>query len=123
MHELSIALCILDAVADESARRGGVRVGAVHVKVGPLSGVIKEALGPAFELAREGTDLEACRLVIEEVPVVIRCAACQADRAVRSVQEMCCPICGSPPAEILSGREMDIMAMEIFDDEHAAAPG
>ncbi len=123
MHELSIALCILDAAAEESQRRGGVRVAAVHVRVGPLSGVIKEALVPVFELAREGGDLADCRLVIEEVPVVIRCAACQADRAVPSVQEMCCPVCGSPPAEILSGREMDIVAMEIYEDEHAAAPG
>jgi len=123
MHELSIALCILDAAAEQSQLRGGVRIGAVHVKVGPLSGVIKEALGPAFELAREGTDLADCRLVIEEVPVVIRCAACQADRAVPSVQEMCCPVCGNPPAEILSGREMDITAMEIYEDEHAASAG
>ena len=123
MHELSIALCILDAVAEESARRGDVRVAAVHVKVGPLSGVIKQALGPAFELAREGTDQADCRLVIQEVPIVIRCAACAADRAVPSVQEMCCPACGAPPAEILSGREMDIVAMEIFDDEHAATAG
>jgi hydrogenase nickel incorporation protein HypA/HybF len=120
MHELSIALCILDAVAEESARRGGVRVGAVHVKVGALSGVIKAALGPAFELAREGGEFADCRLVVEEVPVVIRCAACQADRAVPSVQEMCCPVCGSAPAEIISGREMDITAMEIYENEHAA---
>jgi hydrogenase nickel incorporation protein HypA/HybF len=123
MHELSIALCILDAVAEESARRGGVRVGAVHLRVGPLSGVVKQALGPAFESAREGTELAECRLVVEEVPVVIRCDACDAERAVPSVQEMCCPVCGNPPAEIVSGREMDIIAMEIYEDEPTDPPG
>jgi hydrogenase nickel incorporation protein HypA/HybF len=118
MHELSIALCILDAVADEAQRRGGVRVEAVHVRIGPLSGVIKAALEPAFELAREGTDLETCRLVIEEVPIVVRCSTCQADRPVPGMQEMCCPICGGAPSEILSGREMDITAMEIYAHEY-----
>lgn len=123
MHELSIALCILDAVAEEAARRGDVRIGAVHVKVGPLSGVIKEALGPAFDLAREGSDFPECRLEIQEVPIVIRCHLCQADRVVPSVQQMQCPVCQSPPGEIISGREMDIVAMEIYENEQAASPG
>ena len=45
MHELSIALSILDLAAEEAGRRGG-RVVAVHLKLGPLSGVVKEALTP-----------------------------------------------------------------------------
>ena len=53
MHELSIALSLLDLVEEEAERRG-VRVAAVHVRLGPLSGVVRDALVSAFELAREG---------------------------------------------------------------------
>ena len=67
MHELSIALSILDFAAEEAERRGG-RVVAVHLRLGPLSGVVKEALLSAYELAREGTPLAAAALVVEEVP-------------------------------------------------------
>ena len=56
MHELSIALSIVDMAAEEAERQGG-RVVAVHLKLGPLSGVVKAALLSAYELAREGSPL------------------------------------------------------------------
>ena len=66
MHELSIALSILDLVEEESARRGNIRVEAIHVKIGALSGVVKEALVSAYELAAERTEFESCKLVVQE---------------------------------------------------------
>ena len=44
MHELSIALSIVEGVEAEAKARGIPRVVAVHLKHGPLSGVVKEAL-------------------------------------------------------------------------------
>ena len=43
MHELSIAMSIIELAQEESERRG-VHVSAVHLKLGALSGVVKEAL-------------------------------------------------------------------------------
>ena len=94
MHELSIALSILDLVSEEAVRQGG-RVAAVHLKLGPLSGVVKEALVSAYDLAREGTSLAQAELVVEDVPLVAYCPACAAERTLPA-QELCCPICGGP---------------------------
>ena len=44
MHELSIAMSILDVAREESEQRGGVRVEVIHLKIGALSGVVKDAL-------------------------------------------------------------------------------
>ena len=55
MHELSIALSIVDVAAEEAERQGGGRVVAVHLRLGRLSGVVKEALLASYELAREGS--------------------------------------------------------------------
>ena len=112
MHELSIALSILD-VAEEEAQRHGGRIAAIHLRLGPLSGVVKEALISAYDLAREGTSLARAELVVEEVPVAAYCPACAAERAPISVQELRCPACGSPTAEILRGRELEVVALEI----------
>jgi hydrogenase nickel incorporation protein HypA/HybF len=112
MHELSIALSILDVVAEEAERRGG-RVVAVHLKLGPLSGVVKEALVSAYGLAREGTALEQAELVVAEVPIVAYCPACAAECTLASVQELCCPTCGAPASEIVHGRELEVVALEI----------
>lgn len=113
MHELSIALSILDIAADEADRHGGALIEAIHVRVGPLAGVVKEALLSAFELAREGTPFAESRLVIEESPLVIFCTTCQSEQPAESVQAMRCALCHTPAAQLVSGQELIVTAMEI----------
>src|SRR5262245_43691008 len=115
MHELSIALSILDLAAEEAARRDGARVLAIHLRLGALSGVVKEALVSSYELAREGSPLAGCELVVEEVPVLAHCPACAELRAVVSARQLCCSECGAPTPEVVSGRELEVVALEIAD--------
>jgi hydrogenase nickel incorporation protein HypA/HybF len=112
MHELSIALSILDIASEEAERQGG-RVAAVHLRLGPLSGVVARALLSAYDLARENTPLAEAELVIEEVPVVAFCAGCDAEQIVPSVMDLCCPVCGVPTPDIRGGRELEVVALEI----------
>jgi hydrogenase nickel incorporation protein HypA/HybF len=65
MHELSIALNIVDLAVEEAGKRG-VRVEAIHLKLGALSSVVKETLIFSYEVASAGTVLENSRLVIEQ---------------------------------------------------------
>ena len=67
----------------------------------------------AYELAREATPLAGAKLVIEEVPLVVHCSVCAADRVAPSVQQLCCPVCGAPTSEVVSGRELEVCALEI----------
>jgi hydrogenase nickel incorporation protein HypA/HybF len=111
MHELSIALSILDLVAEEAERQTG-RVAAVHLKLGPLSGVIREALVSAYDLAREGTPFAQTNLLVQEVPLVAYCPTCAAEQTL-SEPVLCCPVCGGPTPRIVSGRELEVVALEI----------
>lgn len=115
MHELSIALSVLDAVEEQSRQRGGAHITAVHLKIGPLSGVVPRALQSAFELAREETDFADCQVRIEETPVLIRCPTCLTERAVESIQKMSCVVCGTATSDIVAGRELEVCAMEISE--------
>ena len=66
MHELSIALSLVDAVCEELPRLGpAASVRSVYVRLGPYSGVVAEALTSAFELAIAGSPIEGARLEIE----------------------------------------------------------
>jgi hydrogenase nickel incorporation protein HypA/HybF len=67
MHELSIALSMIEMASEEADRHGAARVTALHLKLGHLSGVVKEALTFSYEIACQGTVLEGSQLVIEEV--------------------------------------------------------
>jgi hydrogenase nickel incorporation protein HypA/HybF len=67
MHELSIAMSILDAAEEEAERNGGGVASAIHVRIGKQSGIVPGALLAAYELACENTSMAQCRLVIENV--------------------------------------------------------
>lgn len=112
MHELSIAMSIVDVAQEEAQARGG-RVNAVHLKLGQLSGVVKEALLFSYEMACQETELAGSLLIIEEVPVVVNCPNCRARRSIRSLQMFCCAECGTPTPEIIEGRELLVTALEM----------
>lgn len=99
--------------AEEAARRGGARVHAIHLKLGDLSGVVKEALRFSYAVACEGTPLEGSTLVIEDVPVVVYCPECRAETALASIQHFCCAACHAPTNEVVRGRELEVTALEI----------
>ena len=115
MHELSIAMSVLDVARAEAERQGGCRVEAIHVRIGALSGVVSQALQSAYELARENTEFANCRLVIEDVPVIGFCPVCQADREVPSLSLLCCAECGAALSALRQGRELQVSALEITE--------
>jgi len=113
MHELSIAMSMVEMATEEAARRGGAQVNALHLKLGALSGVVKDALLFSWDVACEDTPLAGSRLVIEEVPVMVYCPACQAERTLASIRQFFCPVCETPTPEILRGKELEVVALEI----------
>jgi hydrogenase nickel incorporation protein HypA/HybF len=112
MHELSIAMGIVDAALEESRQRG-LQVSAVHLRLGALSGVVKDALMFSYEVACQDTALQGSRLIVEEVPVVVFCPRCDQQRALSSIQSFACPECGAPTNDILQGKELEVFALEV----------
>ena len=66
MHELSIALSIIDIAEQELSRHDGQRVHAIRIRIGSYAGVAKEALDFSFGLACQGTAAEGSRLIVED---------------------------------------------------------
>lgn len=113
MHELSIAVSIIEIAENEAARRG-VRVQAVHLRLGPLAGVVKEALLSAYQLASENTSLAGTNLIVEDMPIAVYCPHCNQRRTLNSF-EFRCPECQMPTPEVLQGRELEIFALDVGD--------
>lgn len=113
MHELSIALNILSIVEEEAERLGATRIVAVHLQVGCLSGVVPDALRSAFEIVREGTCIAGSKLIIQEMPISINCPTCEAEQPIESIQNFRCQVCGTPGADVVGGRQLEICGLEI----------
>jgi hydrogenase nickel incorporation protein HypA/HybF len=106
-------MSIVEMAEEESENRGGARINAVHLKLGMLAGVVKDALLSSYEMACEGTGLQGSRLVIEELPIVVNCPKCLAPRTLISAQWFACPECKSPVSDVIQGRELQVFALEL----------
>jgi hydrogenase nickel incorporation protein HypA/HybF len=121
MHELSIATHLVE-IAVEAAEEAGVgRVDVVHLRLGALSGVVKEALLFCYELAAEGTLLAGSQLDIEDVPLTLSCRSCGAETQLAIGQAFVCPHCTATSLEILTGKELEIVSLECGDLAGAVA--
>ena len=117
MHELSIAVDLVE-IAENAARSAGAQaVDTVYLRVGVLSGVVKEALLFVYDSATKDTLLENSRLEIEDVPLVVYCPDCQRESELPSIQLLQCPHCGAYTADVRQGRELEIVSVEIRQDE------
>lgn len=114
MHELSIALSIVEGAAEEAQKHEGATVEVVHLKLGKFSGVVKDALLFSWEIATQGTRLENARLEIEEIPLVVFCESCGENKQPAAINNLVCPTCEKPTPEIISGRELQVTALEII---------
>jgi hydrogenase nickel incorporation protein HypA/HybF len=115
MHELSIAVDLVEICATEAERLGGVRIDAVRVRLGPLSGVVQESLLFCFDVAAAGTVIEGARLEIETEGVLVFCTACQDHRTLIDVQHRRCPVCNALCPEIISGDRLELIALSVVD--------
>jgi hydrogenase nickel incorporation protein HypA/HybF len=122
MHELSIAMAVVETVEDLAREQGGGPVEEIRLRVGSLAGVVPAALLFSFDVARQGTVLEAARLVVEEVPARARCAPCTADFAVAFPPCLRCPRCGGAEVELFAGRELELAGVSLAEPEPEPEP-
>lgn len=115
MHELSIARSIVETVEEHPAGTG-TRVSGVTVRLGALSGVDPRALEFAFGPATAGTSLAGARLVIEEVGAAVFCPRCRRERELPGIQRLRCPVCRTPTPQIVRGRELEILSLELEEE-------
>lgn len=118
MHELSIALNLVEIAEDAARAAHATRVSVVRLRLGEMAGVVKDALFFAYDIATQDTLLAGSRLEIEDVPLVIYCATCATERQLPSMQLFACPVCGMPSADVRQGRELEIVSLEIEQEEN-----
>jgi hydrogenase nickel incorporation protein HypA/HybF len=112
MHEMSIVQALIEAVDKELAAHPGAAVKTVRVRIGALRLVVPEMMQTCYAAATRDTPLAGTRLEIENVPAHARCRQCGSEFPVEE-DWFQCPQCRSLDGELLSGRELDLMSIEL----------
>jgi hydrogenase nickel incorporation protein HypA/HybF len=114
MHEVSIALSLLDIAKSYCEKEGYKGIESIGVKLWKASGVMSEALLFAFDAVKIGTIAEKAHLIIDEIPVSSFCNTCNNNFSVKETFVLSCPRCGDTSLRLETGRELDISEMEVF---------
>ncbi len=122
MHELAVCQALIEQVEGIARERLAQRVDTVCVSIGPLSGVEPRLLEQAFPVASAGTVADGASLVLDCLPVRVRCQQCdQVTDALPS--RLVCGNCGDWHTELVSGDELILSRVELLQsDSDSDAP-
>lgn len=112
MHEMSLMASMLEIIEDQARTEGFTQVTRVVLEIGRLSGVEPEAMRFAFDVGTAGSVAEGAELLMEETLGRARCPACGLETPVEAFYDPC-PACAKYPLEILAGRDMRIISLEV----------
>lgn len=108
MHELGIAMEIIDIVTEQAR---GARVRRIVLEIGTLTAVLPDAIRFCFDACSADTVVEGAKLETVEMPGRAQCRSC-GGQVISERPWGYCP-CGSLDLEWVSGMELTIRELEL----------
>ncbi len=111
MHEMTIAVNIVDIAVQTAQKAQAQKINKITVEVGALSGVVPESLEFCFGEACKGTMAENAELELIRIPAKAQCMSCGFRFETNQFLNIC-PKCG---AEALAsgGQELQVKAINV----------
>ncbi len=110
MHEMSIAMGIIDIAEKQLTQSGGQKVSEIEIEIGDLSGVEYHTLVKALEIAVKRTILEKAKLRMKRITAQALCSECGRTFNPKSLLEGC-PHCNSYFYQLESGKELRVKSL------------
>ncbi|WP_457566274.1 hydrogenase maturation nickel metallochaperone HypA [Caldithrix abyssi] len=111
MHEMSIAMNIVDIAVQTAQKNGAHKINSITVEIGALSGVVPEALEFCFEAATKETMAEGCRLEIVYLKAQAECSGCGFKFETDQFLNLC-PQCGEQ-VFAAGGQQLQVKAINV----------
>ncbi len=114
MHELSMVEAVLERVEQARRANGEGRVLNVTVRVGTWRQVVPDVFRFYYEILTRDGPLHGSCLELEQVETTAKCVTCGALFDVDDAFVVC-PGCSSLGGEILTGKELELVSIELED--------
>lgn len=112
MHEFGITENIMSIVLSHGEKEGAKKVIKIYLKIGEMTQIVDDSIRFYFEQLSEGTIAEGAELIVENVPVRVRCSKCGTEKEAADYN-FTCPSCGTVCIEFIGGRELEVDNIEI----------
>lgn len=113
MHELSIAMGMINELTRVAKENNAKKVLTVNLKIGKMSGIVTDSLKFVFDAIKlEYPVLSTTEILIEEVPLMYKCNDCNNAFETDTYFPSCLG-CKSYNLKLLSGEELDIENLEV----------
>ena len=114
MHEVSIALGMVDELIKIANNNKATKINSVKLKIGKMSGIVTDSLIFAFDAVKlEHSLLSDAAIEIEEIPTVYECEDCNSSFEIDNMIFPSCSNCESLNVKIVSGEEQHIENVEL----------
>lgn len=120
MHELSICQSLINQVENIALERNAQCVTSIVIGVGPLSGVEAQLLKNAYPIASAGTIAEHAEIIIEHLPIRVKCNQCDSESEALP-NKLICKQCGDWRTTLISGDELLLMSVELEKSKEPAS--
>ena len=110
MHELSLALEVIDLAQREAGKHGILLIQEILIEVGDLSGVEADAFESALKLMVKDSVLNDASISLIRTPGKGKCIACDKEFTMK-YRLGTCPECGCFPSEINGGEEFRVVSI------------
>lgn len=120
MHELAICQSLMNQVENIALEKNAQCVTSIILAIGPLSGVEAELLKNAYTIASAGTVADHAELIVEYLPVRVKCNQCGSESDALP-NKLICKQCGDWRTTLISGDELLLMSVELEKQEQPTA--
>lgn len=112
MHEFGITQNILSIALSHAEKEGANKILKISLKIGEMTQIVDECIRFYFDQLSEGTIAEGAELVVENVPIKVRCSNCGNVKEA-SDYDFTCPSCGNICVEFVNGRELSVESIDV----------
>jgi hydrogenase nickel incorporation protein HypA/HybF len=112
MHEMALAMSVLQIVEETARRHDARRVSAVRLEIGGLSHVEADALRFSFDVVTRNSLADGARLEIVITDGKAWCMRCSETVALDRLGDPC-PRCGRYQLQVTGGDDMRVKDIEI----------
>jgi hydrogenase nickel incorporation protein HypA/HybF len=112
MHEMSIALNILNIAVESAAKEKATQINQIEIAVGRLSGVLVDSLEFCFDVAKRDTIAHQAELKIIDIAGKGECLSCETEINIESLFAPC-PSCAGINIDIMQGKELSIKSINV----------